>query len=107
MKYQVRPPTRSGVTNSPAVVMNTRTEPTMTAGYVKGSVTVKNVRQRLAPRSEAASNKVGSSFDSDANNGRIMKGSQTYMRVNTTRPPVAGAKFAVRNEENKPRRTEE
>src|SRR3972149_3159373 len=90
---------------APVEVMKTRMDPTIIAGYVRGRVTVRKARHRLAPRSYAASRRMGSTLDREANRGRTMKGSQTYMSVKTTIWPVPSGKKPAMRELNPPRPT--
>ena len=52
--------------------MNTSNKPATIPGAASGSVTCRNVFQRLAPRSFDASRSAGSSRSSATNNGKIM-----------------------------------
>src|SRR5208282_4491417 len=56
------PPRRSGMTNSPTIGMDTSSAPAATPGSDSGRVTLRKARNGLAPRSDAASSSVQSSF---------------------------------------------
>jgi hypothetical protein len=68
------PPRISGVTYSPISGMNDSSRPATIPGIARGSVTLKNVRTRPAPRSLLASRSAGSSRSSATKSGKIISG---------------------------------
>ena len=73
-RYPAFPPTICGVTYSPIVGMNTNTNAAITPGIDIGSVTFRNVVQRLAPRSLDASSICRSRLSSDTKIGSATNG---------------------------------
>src|SRR5205823_9731305 len=74
--YPLAPPTSDGVTNSPSVGTKTKKKAAITPGMESGSVTLRNERSRLAPRSLAASSKRRSRVSSETKIGSATNGSQ-------------------------------
>ena len=68
------PPSKSGITYSPVAGINTSSEPAIIPGIVQGKVTVRKVANGFAPKSDAASSKVRSSFSIFAYSGSIING---------------------------------
>src|SRR3954462_1545393 len=78
------PPTSCGVTNSPIVGTNTKMNAAATPGADSGRVTRRNVRNRLAPRSPAASSSDMSIPSSPTKIGRATNGIHTYASTSIT-----------------------
>lgn len=55
MKFELAPPTSSGVMKSPRVSENVKIDPAIRPGRASGSTTERMVRQERAPRSPEAS----------------------------------------------------
>ena len=70
------PPTSRGAMNSPVVGMSTNTNPAATPGRLIGSVTRRNVLNRPAPRSCAASIRRRSTLSSTTKIGSATNGTQ-------------------------------
>src|SRR5690606_7388678 len=68
------PPRSSGTMNSPTTGMNTSVEPATMPARDSGTVTFQNALMRPAPRSCAASSRVGSCLTRLAYSGSTMKG---------------------------------
>src|SRR5690606_24968000 len=68
------PPSSSGITNSPTTGMNTSMQPAMMPLRDRGTVILQKLAMRPAPRSAAASSRVGSCLTRLAYSGSTMKG---------------------------------
>ena len=66
---------------SPSVSENVKIEPATTAGSASGRMTRRNVHKAAAPRSAEASRSEGGMRSSPATMGRIMYGSQRYVKT--------------------------
>src|SRR5919109_707453 len=76
-KNPLGPPTKSGVTYSPIVGMKTNAKAAITPGMDSGSVTVRKVVHRPAPRSVEASSSDRSIVSRDTKIGRATNGTPT------------------------------
>src|SRR5690606_31891856 len=82
------PPKRSMMKNRARDGMNTKMDPAMTPGIVKGSIAVRNACHGVAPKAYAARSMRWSNFSMLAYKGSTIKGSSTYTRPNTEAPMV-------------------